>query len=107
MKTVLLIGSLDTKGEEYAYAREMLRARKLSVHVMDFSVMDEPSTFKPDVSAADVAEAGGSRRRRTRSMLLSRTKGVAGFFGASSIERLATEAAIEDQTRKFKAIKLT
>jgi predicted TIM-barrel enzyme len=38
--------------------------------------------------------------------VLSRTKGVAGFFGASSIERLATESAIENQTRAFKAIKL-
>jgi predicted TIM-barrel enzyme len=39
--------------------------------------------------------------------VLSRTRGVAGFFGASSIERLATEPAIEEQTRKFKAIRLT
>jgi predicted TIM-barrel enzyme len=38
--------------------------------------------------------------------VLSRTKGVAGFFGASSIERLATEPAIEEQTRKFKSLKL-
>src|SRR6218665_2123472 len=28
-----------------------------------------------------------------------------GFYGASSIERLPTEAAIADQTRKFKAIR--
>ena len=71
MKTVLLIGSLDTKGEEYAFAREMLRARKLSVHVMDFSVMQDPHVFRPDVSASEVAEAGGSslealRKRRNR-----------------------------------------
>jgi predicted TIM-barrel enzyme len=38
--------------------------------------------------------------------VLSRTRGVAGFFGASSIERLATETAIEDQTRRFKSIRL-
>ncbi|HEX7939947.1 MAG TPA: phosphoenolpyruvate hydrolase family protein [Gemmatimonadaceae bacterium] len=38
--------------------------------------------------------------------VLSKTRGVAGFFGASSIERLATESAIEDQARKFKALKL-
>jgi predicted TIM-barrel enzyme len=38
--------------------------------------------------------------------VLERTRGVAGFFGASSIERLATEPAIEDQARKFKAIRL-
>lgn len=33
------------------------------------------------------------------------TEGVTGFFGASSIERLATEPAIERQTRKFKNLK--
>jgi predicted TIM-barrel enzyme len=38
--------------------------------------------------------------------VLERTRGVAGFFGASSIERLATEPAIEQQARKFKALKL-
>jgi len=38
--------------------------------------------------------------------VLTRTRGVAGFFGASSIERLATEVAIEEQTRKFKSIRL-
>jgi predicted TIM-barrel enzyme len=37
--------------------------------------------------------------------VLERTRGVAGFFGASSIERLATEPAIEEQTRKFKALR--
>jgi predicted TIM-barrel enzyme len=39
--------------------------------------------------------------------VLSRTRGVAGFFGASSIERLATERAIEDQARAFKALRCT
>jgi predicted TIM-barrel enzyme len=38
--------------------------------------------------------------------VLARTHGVAGFFGASSIERLATESAIEEQARRFKAITL-
>ena len=38
--------------------------------------------------------------------VLSKTTGVAGFFGASSIERLATEPAIEQQARAFKAIRL-
>ena len=39
--------------------------------------------------------------------VLSRTKGVAGFFGASSIERLPTERAIEDQARRFKDIRIS
>lgn len=38
--------------------------------------------------------------------IFEHTTGVAGFFGASSIERLATEPAIEGQTRKFKALRL-
>ena len=37
--------------------------------------------------------------------VLTRTVGVAGFFGASSIERLATESAIEQQARTFKSIR--
>ncbi|MGH8436823.1 MAG: phosphoenolpyruvate hydrolase family protein [Pseudomonas sp.] len=39
--------------------------------------------------------------------VLSRTRGIAGFFGASSIERLATEPAIEEQARRFRAIALS
>jgi uncharacterized protein (UPF0261 family) len=70
MKTVLLIGSLDTKGEEYAYARQLLRERKMPVQVIDFSIMGEPG-FPVDIGANEVAEAGGSsldalRKRRDR-----------------------------------------
>jgi predicted TIM-barrel enzyme len=38
--------------------------------------------------------------------VLERTPGVAGFFGASSIERLAAETAIEAQARAFKALRM-
>lgn len=37
---------------------------------------------------------------------LERMPGIAGFFGASSIERLPTERAIRDQVRAFKSLKL-
>jgi len=36
--------------------------------------------------------------------VLNNTEGIAGFFGASSIERLPTEGAIEEQAREFKEI---
>lgn len=36
--------------------------------------------------------------------ILDRVPGVAGFYGASSIERLATEVALIDSTKKFKNI---
>ena len=38
--------------------------------------------------------------------VLKRTKGVHGFFGASSMERLPVEKAIEENARRFKGIKL-
>ena len=38
--------------------------------------------------------------------VLARTKGIAGFFGASSIERLPTEVAITDQVKSFKRLKV-
>ncbi len=38
--------------------------------------------------------------------IFENTRGVVGFFGASSIERLPTEVAITEQVRKFKALQL-
>jgi predicted TIM-barrel enzyme len=38
--------------------------------------------------------------------VIERTPGIAGFFGASSIERLPTETAITETVRKFKALPL-
>ena len=38
--------------------------------------------------------------------IFEHTEGIAGFFGASSIERLAVEPAIEGQARAFTALKL-
>ena len=38
--------------------------------------------------------------------IFEHTEGIAGFFGASSVERLAVEPAIEEQARAFKALKL-
>jgi predicted TIM-barrel enzyme len=39
------------------------------------------------------------------SFIVEHTRGLDGFFGASSIERLATEVAITEQTRGFKALR--
>ena len=39
--------------------------------------------------------------------VLQRTKGVNGFYGASSVERLPTEVAIQSQMEKFKAVRFS
>lgn len=38
--------------------------------------------------------------------IFDHTEGVQGFFGASSIERLPTEPAIEDQARSFRELRV-
>ena len=38
------------------------------------------------------------------SYILAHCQGCHGFYGASSIERLPTELALTEQTRRFKAI---
>jgi predicted TIM-barrel enzyme len=39
------------------------------------------------------------------SYVLERTRGVVGFFGASSMERLPTERAITKQVEDFKSVR--
>jgi uncharacterized protein (UPF0261 family) len=58
-KTILLIGTFDTKGAEYTYVRDLIAARGHRVLTLNAGVAGDP-TFVPDVSAAQVAEAGGS-----------------------------------------------
>jgi predicted TIM-barrel enzyme len=63
---------------------------------------DAAKEVNPDVMV--LCHGGPIAHPEDAQYVLSRTRGVAGFFGASSIERLATEPAIEEQTRKFKAL---
>lgn len=56
---VALIGALDTKGEDFAFAKAEVERRGLGALVIDTGVVGEPS-FAPDIAAAEVAEAGGS-----------------------------------------------
>ncbi len=69
-KTILLIGTLDTKGREYAYVRDLIRARGHRTIVLDAGVLGEPA-FEPDSPADKTALAGNGslaelRERRDR-----------------------------------------
>ena len=57
-KTILMIGTLDTKGHEYEYIRDLIQARGYRTFVLDAGVLGEP-TFTPDSPAVRTAEAGG------------------------------------------------
>jgi uncharacterized protein (UPF0261 family) len=58
MATVVLVGTLDTKGTEYAFMRERLREAGVEVVLVDTGVLGEP-LVAPDVSREEVARAGG------------------------------------------------
>jgi uncharacterized protein (UPF0261 family) len=58
-KTIAVIGALDTKGEDFAFVKTEIGKRRHRALVIDTSVVGKP-TFKPDVSAAQVARAGGA-----------------------------------------------
>ncbi|MBI3957165.1 MAG: Tm-1-like ATP-binding domain-containing protein [Chloroflexi bacterium] len=55
---IALIGALDTKGEDFAFAQAEIERHGLAALVIDTGVMGEPA-FAPEVSAAEVAAAGG------------------------------------------------
>jgi uncharacterized protein (UPF0261 family) len=57
MPTVVLAGTLDTKGHEYAFVRERVREHGVDVLLVDVGV-HAPQT-EPDVSRAEVARAAG------------------------------------------------
>lgn len=60
MKSVLLIGTLDTKGPEIAYVRDRLQALGVPAIVADSGILGEPLEIVPDVTRAQVAERGGT-----------------------------------------------
>src|SRR5215203_6301061 len=59
MATVVLAGTLDTKGIEYAYVRDRLRERSVNVILIDVGVLGEP-LVAPDIGRTVVAAAGGA-----------------------------------------------
>lgn len=58
-KTVGIVGTLDTKGMEFQFIKEQIEASGTSTCVVNTGIVGEPP-FEPDVSAGEVAEAGGT-----------------------------------------------
>jgi len=94
-KTVALVGTLDTKGEEFAFLRDWIDSCGLRTLTVDTGVLGDPP-FTPDVSRAEVAAAAHedlavliSRRDRGRSI---QTMAVG---AAATIRRLFEEGAIQ------------
>ena len=52
------LGTLDTKGHDFAFVRDLIEAEGLETLVVDFGVMQAPA-FAPDISREEVAAAAG------------------------------------------------
>jgi uncharacterized protein (UPF0261 family) len=59
MATVVLLGTLDTKGHEYAFVRDRLREAGVDVLLVDTGVLGEP-LVEPDIAREEVARAAGA-----------------------------------------------
>ena len=71
MATIAMIGAFDTKGAEYAFLRERIVERGHEVLAIDTGVLGATDRFAVDVTAGQVAEAGGGslaalRQRKDR-----------------------------------------
>ena len=56
---IIIIGALDTKGREFAFVREMFVERGQQTLLIDTGIMEDPEV-QADISAAEVAEIGGT-----------------------------------------------
>jgi predicted TIM-barrel enzyme len=91
---------LTTKGAIGAHTALTLAESARRVQAM----RDAAVAVKPDIIV--LCHGGPIAEPEDVRYILDHTEGIAGFFGASSIERLATEPALESQARRFKEIRL-
>jgi len=91
---------LTTKGAIGAHTALTLEQAAARVQ----AICDAAKQVKPDILV--LCHGGPIAEPQDAQFIFEHTTGIAGFFGASSIERLATEPAIEAQARRFKTLTL-
>ena len=92
---------LTTKGSIGATTAVSLEEAPAKVQ----EIADAAKSANPDVIV--LCHGGPISMPDDAEYVLNRTKGVHGFYGASSMERLPTEVAIKEQMESFKAIRFS
>ena len=64
-KTVCIVGTMDTKGIEFAFIKDQIESSGVSTCVVNTGILGEPQLV-PDISADAVAQAGGSSLKALR-----------------------------------------
>ena len=91
---------LTTKGAIGAHTALDLPEAARRVQAM----RDAAVRLRPDILV--LCHGGPIAEPADAQYIFDHTEGIAGFFGASSIERLSVEPAIEGQARAFKSLQL-
>jgi uncharacterized protein (UPF0261 family) len=65
VKTVLVVATLDTKGEEVAFCREQIEALGAKALLVDGGILGKPTT-RPDITREEVAAAAGTTIEQVR-----------------------------------------
>jgi predicted TIM-barrel enzyme len=91
---------LTTKGSIGAKTAPTLEQSARRVQEM----RDAAIAVRPDVIV--LCHGGPIAEPEDVEYVLAHSQGIAGFFGASSIERLATESGIEAQARRFRELRM-
>lgn len=66
-KTIAIVGTLDTKEQEFLYLQACILKKNVHTLLIDCGVMRDPVT-RPDVSAREIAHLGGSDLQQLRSL---------------------------------------
>lgn len=64
-KHIVILSSLDTKGEEASYLKDLIESQGFKTILMDTSIGGEPA-LQPDISSEEVARLGGGNIRDIR-----------------------------------------
>ena len=97
----VIVAHVGTTNKGSIGARTTLSLDEAAVRVQE--IRDAAVKVNPKVMV--ICHGGPIAEPEDAQYIFEHTEGIGGFFGASSIERLATEKAIEDQARAFKTLK--
>lgn len=67
MKRLLVIGTFDTKGAEYAYVIEQIRQHGIDIMTMNIGTMGTTDLFAVDIKANQIVETAGEELEQIRS----------------------------------------
>src|SRR5262249_27583492 len=84
---VILIGTLDTKGTEYQFVRDLLNKRGVPTLVIDAGVL-QPPTFPPDIGREEIYRAAGTS---LEAVVQAGDRGLAVTAAAGGAEKIVSE----------------